>query len=68
MNNSENNNVILYKIHSINLCIDSAKDDYTKILYLTIKKRVVNVHIIIDKRGGILYNNIILNGSCTIIY
>lgn len=33
MNNSENNNVILYKIHSINLCIDSAKDDYTKILY-----------------------------------
>ena len=64
----ENKNIILHKKYSINLRIDSVKDDYTKILYLTIKKRVVNVHIIIDKRGGILYNNIILNGSCTIIY
>ena len=42
--------------------------NYTKILYAAAKMRVGNVHIIIDKRGGILYNNNILNESCTIIY
>ena len=42
--------------------------NYTKILYAAAKMRVGNVHIIIDKRGGILYNKNILNESCTIIY